>query len=125
MTSKYDKSRHVLIEQSQMVPPKTEWFECYIENYERHIASLRTIPCVTGSIWEEDRIYEEGKDYKIEKDLVLADHWQDVPTHRLIAIPIPKEDDHWADIYEAANRNSWLSFAALVNKYYTITKKTV
>ena len=82
MTSKYDKSRHVLVEQNSVTNPTMG------ERHKNYESLLRTIPCVPGSIWEEDKIYEEGKDYSV------LDFSDGRGNHQFEVIPIPKEDDN-------------------------------
>lgn len=64
MTSKYNKSKHCLVEQNHLPPPRGNDLQ-YSRDFSKHVQSLRTIPCQPGTIWEEDRVYEEGKDYEV------------------------------------------------------------
>lgn len=108
MPSKYNKLKHVLVEQPQMKEPEKPEEHSFIDGfrdynsalhvyyselaqYKQHIASLRTIPCQPGSIWEEDRLYEEGVDYKVLAYLKDGKTFHDMPSMEKVAIPIPKE----------------------------------
>jgi len=146
MQSKYDKTRHVLVEQSEQEKPiaqdsdlkafKIDDFFHRVGEYEMYIASLRTIPCAPGSIWEEDSLYEEGIDYEIKG----ADEWKWCYqlTGNIFAAPIPKEDDMWMSIIYKVLSQSENIFSPMMDgkrikkdlceefaKHYTITKKTV
>jgi hypothetical protein len=155
MQSKYDKSRHVLVDQSELSKPLRIHYtddynyQCNLKIYHDHIASLRELPCVPGSIWEEDRIYEEGRDYKIGGCLIddcdcdtLTEQQKYCSKRVLTAIPIPKEDDLWLNVvsevarYYNGTEDHHVRFVdvdvyapdiikTLKEQGYQITKKTV
>ena len=140
MQSKYDKSRHVLIEQSQMEEPDKEMMQEaglddeiineFISDYNAHVASLRTIPCHESFKGEDGKIYEEGKDFEVVfEETDSGGHWS-VKSLEIYAAPIPKEDDLWnaaIEIYEDMRPLGKLHRSNMIkelSKHYTITKKT-
>lgn len=64
MTSKYIAASHSFQEQSQLPPPQGNWLQ-YHRDYNRHIQSLRNMPCRPGDKWQEGVLYTEGVDYMI------------------------------------------------------------
>lgn len=94
MTSKYNKLKHSLVEQPAMEEPGTvedyhtiNSYKEAMNEYMAHCNSLRAIPCQPGTIWEEDKLYEEGKDYEV------SEYSDENRIHQIEVIPIPKEDD--------------------------------
>jgi hypothetical protein len=61
--------------------------------YEDHISSLRELPCAPGSVWEEDRIYEENKDYSlnISESETIAFPISMIHSFPTEAAPIPRK----------------------------------
>lgn len=146
MKSKYDSSRHVLVEQSEIEEPQRPYepkyigaadtlvsdiyhWECNLKIYNEHIASLRTIPCSPSFKGVHDQIYEEGKDYKIEQELILADNSQDVPTHLPVASPVPLavtgEEDLWKEAFNSVYTNIDIHDSEMTHllNNYSITRK--
>lgn len=126
MTSKYNKSKHCLVEQNHLPPPQGNDLQ-YSRDFSKHVQSLRAIPCQPGTIWEEDKLYEEGKDYVIKG----ADEWKwCYQLHgKIFAAPIPKEDDLWMEIavkFRLIYTDELeLELIQKLSQTYTITKKTV
>lgn len=79
MKSIYNREKHSFQEQPQLNKPSGDQYrlmEDYKEDqreYESHVANLRTIPCRPGDVWEEGRLYEEGKDYEISSTEMWTD----------------------------------------------------
>lgn len=132
MQSKYNKSKHVLVEQPEMEKPSTDLDSAYRvgwhyshwwnrwDKYNSHVASLRTILCCSDFIGEDGELYTEGIDYEVAK-VTSFEH--------PVAIPIPKEDDLWEElilgfIQHYASHTLDIVIAEL-KKNYTITKKIV
>lgn len=98
MKSIYSKEDNSMHEQPELTKPDFNSSKMWsgikeTEVYVNHIRSLRTIPCTTDHNFQDQKIYEEGKDYEIVK--TFAEQRQDegqtttVSTYaKLIAIPV-------------------------------------
>jgi len=121
MTALYDKKTNTLREQPEMKEPE-KWnyrfgqdegkfypkeatrYEQDKRSYQKHIDSLRIIPCSENN-WKDGQELEEGKDYKLEKRYVEPP--DDIHCNRggdvLFAVPIVAqelEEDLWHEVYE-------------------------
>lgn len=142
MTAKYDKTRHVLVEQPEIEPPMpndasdSEKYKGPFALWNTHLASLRELACVPGSVWEEDKIYEEGKDYEIgcshqDCDCDSLTGQQKYCSRKvLVAAPIPKQYDLWSQVINFYNdkRNKGVVRVDIIRELetlYNIIKKPI
>lgn len=115
MTSKYNKTTHSFEEQPWMSKPDRSNEEYSVHagydgsvnylrdklTYDKHIDSLRIIPCRPGDQWEEGKIYTEGVDYKVKG----ADEWKwtkqlngNIFVAAIVPPPQPSEAELWKEV---------------------------
>jgi hypothetical protein len=96
-----------------------------IDEYNTHIASLRTIPCSEEckSVFKDKEIYEEGKDYMVTNYPIPAILPADP---KYIAVPLSQpvqEDELWEEVYSLASIHLKPNAIKAFKQKFTITKK--
>jgi hypothetical protein len=154
MKAIYSSSTNTLREQSEMEAPDMEkynndYFLAYghIKAYEKHTASLRTIPCDPScrKIWTEQQVVEEGKDFifkecdwmpetEDEYNQALYEARHELPTTTpkvLRAVPLSppvQEDELWNEFMQKLMGDYWKEYSNIdaideLKKLFTLTKK--
>lgn len=114
----YNKQNNTVDEQKRMEHPGFPSGQ--IEEFKKHMASLKSYPISGTHSWEDKQELQEGKDFYIGAE--------DLPFEEGFAFPfIPiikqeSEDDMWYEVYKIMQDTNWKDVLQNLEQF-TITRK--